>query len=107
MLYRIEFYVPESHLENVKQALFMAGAGKVGDYDCCAWQTEGRGQYRPLPKSQPFAGEVNKLETVREYKVEMVCQQSFLKAATAALKQSHPYEEVAYAVIAIEPPQHE
>ena len=100
-LYRLEFYVPESHLESVKQALFAVGAGKVGNYDCCAWQTEGQGQYRPLPQSEPFAGEVYHLETVKEFKVEMVCQKPLLKKALAALKKSHPYEEVAFAILAI------
>lgn len=47
-MYKITFYVPESHLESVKTALFDQGAGKIGHYDCCAWQAEGIGQYRPL-----------------------------------------------------------
>jgi hypothetical protein len=46
-LLKIEFYVPETHLEQVKSAMFSAGAGRVGDYDCCAWQTLGQGQFRP------------------------------------------------------------
>jgi hypothetical protein len=101
-IYRLEFYVPESHLESVKQALFAVGAGKVGNYDCCAWQTEGQGQYRPLPSSQAFVGEVHRLETVKEFKVEMVCEKACLKQALATLKQTHPYEEVAFAILAIQ-----
>lgn len=100
-LYKIEFYVPESHLEQVKQAMFAEGAGKVGDYDCCAWQTSGQGQYRPLQGSQAFVGEVGKLERISEYKVEMVCPANLLPAAIEAMKQAHPYEEVAYAVVLI------
>ncbi len=102
MLFRLEFYVPESHLESVKNALFAAGAGKVGHYDCCAWQTRGQGQYKPLPESNPFSGERDKLQTVIEFKVEMVCEKQYLAAATQALKQSHPYEAVAYAVLALQ-----
>ncbi len=101
-LLKIEFYVPESHLEDVKQAMFAAGAGKVGDYDSCAWQTLGRGQFRPGAGSEPFVGEHDKLETVIEYKVEMVCTEELLASAVQAMKESHPYEEVAYSVIRTE-----
>jgi hypothetical protein len=104
-LYRLEFYVPESHLESVKKALFGVGVGKVGNYDSCAWQTEGRGQYRPLANSVPFAGEVLALETIAEFKVEMVCEKHLLAQAVATLKQAHPYEEVAFAVLAILSPE--
>ena len=101
-LFRLEFYVPASHLETVKAAMFAAGAGKVGNYDCCAWQTQGQGQYRPLPESNPFSGELDKLQIANEFKVEMVCEKQFIAAATQALKQNHPYEEVAYAVLALQ-----
>ncbi len=102
-LLKIEFYVPETHLENVKQAMFAAGAGKIGNYDHCAWQSVGMGQYRSGLNSNPFLGEQGKLETVDEYKVEMVCAEEFAVAVIAAMKESHPYEEVAYSVIRIEP----
>lgn len=102
-LSKIEFYVPESHLESVKAAMFSAGAGRVGDYDSCAWQTAGQGQYRPLEGSNPYQGQTGKVESAPEYKVEMVCKPEKVRAAIEALKQSHPYEEVAYSVIATEP----
>ena len=98
-LVKIEFYVPESHLEPVKNAMFAAGAGRVGDYDCCAWQTPGYGQYRPLAGSQPYQGTRGQLERVAEYKVEMVCPPTLVTAAVAAMKAAHPYEEVAYCVL--------
>ncbi len=98
-LYKIEFYVPETHLEAVKSAMFSAGAGTIGDYDSCAWQSLGQGQFRPLQGSSAYLGEINKLETVAEYKVEMICGEATLAAAIAALKQAHPYEEVAYFVL--------
>ncbi|MCG8413760.1 MAG: NGG1p interacting factor NIF3 [Pseudomonadales bacterium] len=99
---KIEFYVPETHLEEVKHAMFAAGAGRVGDYDCCAWQTLGQGQYRPLAGSQPYLGEQDKVETVAEYKVEMVCLRTLADAVVEAMKTAHPYEEVAYSVIRTE-----
>jgi hypothetical protein len=99
-LYKIEFYVPETHLEAVKSAMFEAGAGNIGDYDSCAWQILGQGQFRPLQGSSAYLGEIDKLETIAEYKVEMICGEATLEAAIAALKQAHPYEEVAYFVLA-------
>ncbi len=99
-LYKIEFYVPETHLETVKSAMFEAGAGNIGDYDSCAWQSLGQGQFRPLQGSSAYLGEIDKLETVAEYKVEMICGEATLEAVIAALKQAHPYEEVAYFVLA-------
>ena len=98
-LYKIEFYVPESHLEIAKEAMFAAGAGRVGAYDSCAWQTLGKGQFRPLERSDPFLGSTGLLETVSEYKVEMVCEEKLLPSVVVALKKSHPYEEVAYSVV--------
>lgn len=101
-LFKIEFYVPESHLERVKSAMFAAGAGQVGDYDRCAWQIIGQGQYRPLQGSTPYQGKQDEIESVAEYKVEMVCSEAKINQAIEALKRSHPYEEVAYSVIRTE-----
>ncbi len=101
-LFKIEFYVPASHLETVKQALFAAGAGKVGPYEHCAWQTQGQGQYRPLAGSNPFKGEAGRVETVAEYKVELVCEEQFLAAARQALVASHPYESAAFSIIKLD-----
>lgn len=97
-MYKLCFYVPETHLDIVKQALFEAGAGKIGQYDYCAWQTLGQGQFRPLADSRPFSGEQDQVETVTEYKVEMVCADELIKTVIAALRATHPYEEPAFAV---------
>jgi len=86
----------------VKTAMFEAGAGRVGNYDCCAWQTRGEGQFRPLNGSTPFIGNQGQIETVIEYKLELVCEEPCLKAVIAALKRAHPYEEVAYTAIQTE-----
>ena len=100
-MYKICYFVPESHLEATKQALFSAGAGRIGDYDQCAWQVSGSGQFRPLEGSQPFTGASGKLEVVAEYKVELVCKSEMITAAITALKAAHPYEEPAYEVFAM------
>lgn len=97
-MYKICFYVPGSHLRKVKQAVFHAGAGKIGAYEECAWQTLGEGQYKPLEGSNPHLGKKNVVTTVAEYKVEMVCEDDYVVQAVAALRLAHPYEEPAYQV---------
>ncbi|WP_319381595.1 YqfO family protein [Thiomicrorhabdus sp.] len=92
-------YIPHSHLEEVKQALFAAGAGRIGNYDCCCWQVLGEGQFRPLEGSEPFIGHRDEVEKVREYRVEMVFQRQYLSEVLQALRASHPYETPAYDVM--------
>ncbi|SHN92271.1 Bsu YqfO NIF3/CutA domain [Bathymodiolus heckerae thiotrophic gill symbiont] len=100
-MYKLCFFVPESHVEQVKAALFAQGAGKIGEYDCCAWQVLGTGQFKPLAASQPFIGETGKITTLDEYKVEMVCDDQLIKQVVVALLQAHPYQEPAYDVTKI------
>ncbi len=97
-MYKISFYVPAEALDDVKAALFAAGAGRIGNYSDCAWQTLGQGQFMPQEGSQPTIGEKLQLETVAEYKVELVCEDAIIHAAIAALKHAHPYETPAYQV---------
>ena len=97
-MYQLVFYVPESHLETVKNALFAAGAGEFGDFDQCVWQILGQGQFRPNANSQPYLGQPGQLETVPEYKVEMICTDERIKATVNALLAAHPYQQPAYAI---------
>lgn len=98
---KLSFYVPGESLELVKAALFKAGAGGIGSYDQCCWQTRGIGQFRPLQGSNAVIGELNRLTQLEEWKVEMICEDEQVAAAVAALKAAHPYEEVAYDVLQI------
>jgi hypothetical protein len=100
-MYKLCFYVPESHLEVVKVAVFAAGAGRIGDYDSCCWQVPGQGQFRPLDGSRPFLGQQGAVEVVAEYRVEMVCEAAFIRAAVTALLAAHPYETPAWDVVAL------
>lgn len=100
-MYKLCFYVPESHLELVKLATFAAGAGRIGDYDSCCWQVPGQGQYRPLDGSTPFAGQHGVLEEVTEYRVEMVCERSCVRSVVAALLEAHPYEQPAWDLVSL------
>ncbi len=98
-MYKLGFYVPESHLESVKRALFDAGAGRIGDYDHCCWQTLGEGQYRPLAGSDPFIGEAGEETRLPEYRVELVVADELARPVLAALRQAHPYEEPAWDLV--------
>ncbi len=98
-MYKLGFYVPETHVEAVKAAAFQAGAGRIGDYDCCSWQVLGRGQFRPRAGSAPYIGTQDEVEVVAEYRVEMVCAEACVAAAVAAMIAAHPYEEPAWDVI--------
>nr|WP_156872959.1 NGG1p interacting factor NIF3 [Ketobacter sp. MCCC 1A13808] len=95
-VYKLVFFVPASHKEAVKEAVFNAGAGRIGNYDQCCWECKGSGQFRPQPGANPFIGTDKKLEFVEEFRVEMVCEDAIVKAAVTALKLAHPYEEPAY-----------
>ena len=101
-MYKICYFVPETYLEKTKQALFNIGAGCIGDYDSCAWQCRGQGQFRPLDGSDPFLGAKGELEAVDEFKVELVCSDDLIRQVVVALKEAHPYEEPAYEIYRIE-----
>ena len=95
---QITLYVPESHCELVKQAMFAAGAGRYHGYEHCAWQVLGQGQFQALPGSQPFLGQQGILEKVAEFRVEMICEKRYLKPVIQAMLNAHPYEQPAYFV---------
>ena len=75
LYYKLCFYVPTSHVEQVKNAIFEAGAGHMGDYDACCFQTLGQGQFRPLEGSNPYIGETGGDVEVVEELVNMITTQ--------------------------------
>ena len=95
-MYRISFYVPEIHAPGVKTAIFEAGAGRIGGYDHCCWETPGTGQFRPLAGSHPAVGRIGETEKVDELKIETVCEEQVVADVVHALVEAHPYEEPAY-----------
>jgi len=101
-MYKLCFYVPENATELVKNAVFDAGAGKIGNYDSCCWQTLGIGQFRPLSNSNPTIGKIDQIEKVTEFKIEMICDDKHIHAVIKALKKAHPYEEPAFDVCKLE-----
>jgi hypothetical protein len=95
-MYKLAFFVPEADAETVKAAVFATGAGRIGDYDQCCFQTRGQGQFRPLAGADPHIGDVGRLERVTEVRVEMVCDDAVIRDAVTALKAAHPYEQPAW-----------
>jgi structural hemagglutinin/hemolysin toxin protein RtxA len=100
--YILTFYVPLTHKEAVKQALFEAGAGKIGNYECCCFESIGRGQFRPLQGAKPFLGDINKVEYVDEARIEMMVSAACAQVVINVLKSSHPYETPAWNIVATE-----
>ncbi len=99
MSYKLTVYIPQEALSDVKEALFAAGAGRLGSYDRCAWQVLGQGQFRPLPGAQPWIGQTDCDEKVAEWRVEMLVAEEAVTAVIQALYSSHPYEEPAFDLV--------
>ena len=101
MMFKLIYFVPESHLESTKLAIFEAGAGGLGNYEHCAWQVLGSGQFKPVKGANPFIGELNTLEQLPEWRVETIVPEEKASAVAKALKASHPYEEPAFEFLQI------
>jgi dinuclear metal center YbgI/SA1388 family protein len=89
-------FVPEDDAEALLDALSDAGAGAVGDYERCAWTTNGTGTFRPTEGANPAIGRVGDVERVAETRLEMVLPRAFRQQVLRALLDAHPYEEPAY-----------
>jgi len=102
-LYKLYTYVPAAAAESLKAALFGAGAGRIGEYSECSFATEGLGTFRPSARARPAIGEAGgPREAVQEQKLEVLVPAPVRNAVMHALKQHHPYEEVAYELVALE-----
>ena len=102
LLKKIVTFVPASHLENVRENLFNSGAGNVGNYDKCSFVLEGVGSFRGNENSNPFIGEKNKLSLEKEIRLELIFEAIHETQIITALKQNHPYEEVAFDIYQLE-----
>jgi hypothetical protein len=89
-------YIPESHLDAVKNALFEAGAGVIGNYDQCGFTTTGTGSFRANEMAKPFRGEKGKIHYEKEIRFETVLFSHLTDKVIKSLLEVHPYEEVAY-----------
>jgi dinuclear metal center YbgI/SA1388 family protein len=95
---KLVVFVPPDHRSTVMAALFAAGAGEIGEYDQCAYRTEGIGQFRPSPRADPFIGSSGAVSEVAESRIEVVLPRRRRAAVVSALRHAHPYEEPAFDV---------
>ena len=101
-LMKLVTYVPESHVEEVTNALFESGAGRIGDYAECHFRTEGKGTYLPLDCAKPFEGSIGARSDVKELKLEFLVESSRVSEIVKQLISTHPYEEVAYDLFSLQ-----
>jgi len=96
--HKLVWFVPEEALDATRDAVFAAGAGRIGEYERCSWYTSGTGTFLGGEGTDPAIGERGREERVSELRVETVVPGEQLDVVVAALKAAHPYEEVAYDV---------
>lgn len=94
-LVKIVVFVPLTHATIVREAIGASGAGVIGNYTHCSFSSKGIGRFKPNDKANPYIGKVDELEEVEEERIEFVCPKSKTKSVLTAIKNVHPYEEVA------------
>jgi hypothetical protein len=99
---KIVVFVPETHTDVVREAMGKAGAGQIGNYSFCSFSSKGIGRFKPEQGANPHIGEVGKFEEVIEEKIETICPREKLESVIAAIKEVHPYDEVALDVYPLE-----
>ncbi|GHE29496.1 Nif3-like dinuclear metal center hexameric protein [Sphingobacterium griseoflavum] len=104
LLKKLAVFVPRTHVDTVREALFSAGAGAIGNYDQCSYNTVGYGTFRPLPGAEPAVGDIGLQERVEETKVEVIYPAIKERAVLLAMYHAHPYEEVAHDVVSLANP---
>ena len=98
-LFKVEVFLPPEALENIKNGLYSAGFGKVGNYDCCLSWHEISSSWRGNENSNPYLGTVGNIEFASEYKIEFKCEEKDLPNAIKIIKDNHSYEEVCINII--------
>jgi len=101
-LVKLVTFVPEDHLDKVRDAIFNAGAGVIGNYDRCGFAVTGTGSFKAGEDTNPFAGEKGKLHFEKEVRFETILFSHLKEKVIKALLDTHPYEEVAYDIYLIE-----
>ncbi|MFA5328959.1 MAG: Nif3-like dinuclear metal center hexameric protein [Prolixibacteraceae bacterium] len=101
-LKKLVTFVPTEHAEKIRQALFDAGAGNIGNYDSCSFNQNGTGSFRGNDRANPFVGEKNQLHYENETRIETVFPKNIQSRVIQALLEAHPYEEVAYDIYPLE-----
>lgn len=105
--FKIETYIPETHVEPLRQALNAIGALNVGDrYDNCMAVSTVTGYWRPLAGANPYMGEPGQISREAEAKIEFACDRALVRQAVATIRQVHPYEEPVIHVLPLWDPEH-
>jgi len=99
---KIVVFVPVSNADAVREAMGEAGAGKIGNYTFCSFSSKGIGRFKPEAGANPVIGEIDKLASVEEERIEAVCAREVLTNVIAAIRRVHPYEEIAFDVYPLE-----
>jgi len=94
--HKLVWFVPEEALDTTREAVFAAGAGRIGDYERCSWYTAGTGTFLGGEGTEPTIGRAGREERTPELRVETVVPGDRVEGVIAALIAAHPYEEVAY-----------
>lgn len=94
--YKLAVMVPAGDADSVRMAMFDAGAGSLGDYDCCSYNTVGEGTFRALPGAHPHVGEIGDIHTEPETKVEVLVRHDLARKVVRTMLDVHPYECPAY-----------
>ena len=98
LLRKLEVYVPKNHADELQNALFLVGAGEVGEYKNCSFQTEGIGTFLPSKNAKPVIGKSGKQERVEEVKIEVVFPKDIERRLILEMKKAHPYDEIAHQI---------
>ena len=106
-LVKLMVYAPATHAQSVREALFEAGAGEIGNYDCCSFNTEGTGTFRAGENANPFVGAIAQIHNEPEEKIEVIVPDFKTQTVLEALLAVHPYEEVAYDLIPLKNQWHQ
>jgi hypothetical protein len=99
--YKLVWFVPPAQLQSTRDAVFAAGAGRIGDYSRCSWSALGEGTFFGTEGTAPSVGEAGRDERVSEYRVETVVPAERVAAVVDALRRAHPYEEPAFDLYAL------
>src|SRR3989338_2931761 len=92
--HKIVVYVPLDHADKIREAVGNAGGGRLGKYSFCSFSVQGIGRFKPEEGAHPHIGEVGKLEQVEEERIEITCDTTIVGNVLAAIKRTHPYEEI-------------
>ena len=101
-LKKLVTFIPTEHTDKVREAVFAAGAGNIGNYDSCGYNLEGTGSFRGNENTNPFVGEKGRIHYEKEIRFETIFPGYLQHKVISALLSSHPYEEVAYDIYPLE-----